>query len=178
MVKQKQDLIRSYCDDVFELQRHIIKMTEDQAKEGDLQRYSLVREAVASVRETVGRHASEMEQHLSALGGEPSSMIQQAANRIVGMAAGIITRGEGTENAAKVLRNNYAALEMASVGYQLLYTTALAFQDRATADLVKRQLDDTRPIATQVKHLIPEVVVQELSNEGYPVDTSAARDVL
>jgi ferritin-like metal-binding protein YciE len=177
MMEQKQDLIRSYCNDVVELQRHIIRMTEDQAKEEDLQRYSQVHEVVAKVRDTVGRHASEMEQHLSALGGESSSMLQQAASMVTGMATGLITRGEGSENAAKVLRNNYVALEMVSVGYLLLYTTAQALQDHATADIVNRHLSDTRPIATRIKDLIPETVVQELSNEGYQVDTSAAREI-
>ena len=63
---------------------------------------------------------------------------------------------------------------MASVGYTLLHTTALALGDDETADLAAQNLKVHAGNVQQINHIISEVALAEIQKDGYPVRNTEA----
>jgi hypothetical protein len=64
------------------------------------------------------------------------------------------------------MRDNYTALSLSNVSYVMLATTALACNDRETADLAARHLKDNANFVMEIGKLIPYVVVRDLKDEA------------
>jgi hypothetical protein len=83
-----------------------------------------------------------LEQGLESLGGEKSSLLKQAMGRVAGTAMDIANKVEGSEKCSKVLRNDYAALDAASLGSLMLYTTAAAFSNYTIEEISERHFEE------------------------------------
>lgn len=175
--RDTNEVLRLYSSDLLELQRHILDMVEDQTKLEEVRRYPEVQQLVSRVQDTVGRHFNELEQGLESLGGEKSSMLKQAMGRVAGAAMGMASKAEGSEKCSKVLRNNYAALDAASLGSLMLYTTAAAFSDDTIGEISERHFNELTSLAAETRNLIPELVVREFAEEGYPVNSEVTEEV-
>jgi hypothetical protein len=125
----------------------------------------------------VGRHFNELEQGLESLGGEKSSLLKQAMGRVAGTAMGMASRTEGSEKCSKVLRNNYAALGAASLGSLMLYTTAATFSNDRREEISERHFNELTSLAAETRKLIPEIVVREFADQGYPVNSEVTEEV-
>jgi hypothetical protein len=175
--KDSNEVLRLYSSDLLELQRHILDMVEDQTKLEEVRRYPEVQQLVSKVQDTVSRHFNELEQGLESLGGEKSSMLKQAMGRVAGAAMGMASKAEGSEKCSKVLRNNYAALDAASLGSLMLYTTAAAFNNDRVGEISERHFYELTSLAAETINLIPELVVKEFAEEGYPVNSEVTEEV-
>jgi hypothetical protein len=127
--KDTNEILRLYSSDLLELQRHIVDVVKDQTDQEEVRRYPEVQQLVIKIQDTVGRHFNELEQGLESLGGEKSSLLKQAMGRVAETAMGMVIKAEGSEKCSKVLRNDYLALDAASLGSLMLYTTAAAFNN-------------------------------------------------
>jgi hypothetical protein len=74
-----------------------------------------------------------------------------------------------------MLRDDYTALNLATVGYTMLHTTGLALNDQATADLALRHLREYTSIVMEINQVIPSVVVADLREDGGVIDESAVQ---
>jgi ferritin-like metal-binding protein YciE len=175
--KDTNEVLRLYSSDLLELQRHIIDMLKDQTEQEEVRHYPEVQQLVTRIQDTVGRHFNELEQGLESLGGEKSSMLKQAMGRVAGTAMGMATKAEGSEKCSKVLRNNYVALNAASLGSLMLYTTATAFGNDRIEEISERHFNELTSLATETRNLIPELVVREFAEEGYSVNSEVAEEV-
>jgi hypothetical protein len=175
--KDTNEVLRLYSSDLLELQRHIIDMLKDQTDQEEVRRYPEVQQLVTRIQGTVGRHFNELEQGLESLGGEKSSLLKQAMGTVAGAAMGMATKAEGSEKCSKVLRNNYAALNAASLGSLMLYTTAAAFSNGRIEEISERHFNELIALATETRNLIPELVVREFAEEGYAVNSEVTEKV-
>ena len=171
------EVLRQYCSDFLELQRYIIDMAKDHSSQEEVRRYPEVQQLITRIQDTVSRHSNELEQGLETLGGEKSSLFEQAMGRVAGVAMGMTTKVEGAEKCSKVLRNNYGALDAASLGALMLYTTAAAFSNERITDISERHFNELTSLAIEARELIPELVVRELSDEGYSVNRGVSEEV-
>jgi ferritin-like metal-binding protein YciE len=175
--KDTNEVLRLYSSDLLELERHIIDMLKEQTDQEEVKRYPEVQQLVTSIQDTVGRHFNELEQGLESLGGEKSSLLKQAMGRVAGTAMGMASRAEGSEKCSKVLRNDYAALDAASLGSLMLYTTAAAFSNDTIGEISERHFNELTALAAETRKLIPEVVVREFADQGYAVNSEVAEEV-
>jgi hypothetical protein len=67
---------------------------------------------------------------------------------------------------SKDFRDNYTALSLSNISYVMLATTALACNDRETAELAGRHLKDNAGFVMEIGKLIPYVVVRDLKDES------------
>lgn len=106
-------------------------------------------------------------------GGTAGSPVKQIGSTLLGKAAGVIdmVRPEGL---SKSLRDDYAAFNMAAVSYTMLHATAKALGDDPTASLAKKHLRGYAGAVQRINHIIPDVVVSELKNDGHQVQLDAA----
>jgi hypothetical protein len=74
-----------------------------------------------------------------------------------------------TEGLPKNLRDDYTALSLASIGYVMLHTTAMALDDNEVAELGRQHFADYAGALTVLHGLIPGAVVRYLKEEGFSV---------
>jgi hypothetical protein len=90
---------------------------------------------------------------------------------------GMTTKVEGSEKCSKVLRNNYVALDAASLGSLMLYTTAAAFNNDRIEEISGRHFNELSKLAVEIREMIPEIVVREFADQGYSVNSGVTEEV-
>ena len=175
--KDTNEILRLYSSDLLELLRHIVDVVKDQANQEEVRRYPEVQQLVTRIQDTVGQHFNELEQGLESLGGEKSSLLKQAMGRVAETAMGMATKAEGSEKCSKVLRNNYVALDAASLGSLMLYTTAAAFNNDRIGEISERHFNELSSLVVEIREMIPEIVVKEFADQGYAVNSGVTEEV-
>jgi hypothetical protein len=175
--KDSNEILRLYSSDLLELLRHIVDVVKDQTDQEEVRRYPEVQQLVIRIQDTVGRHFNELEQGLESLGGEKSSLLKQAMGRVAETAMGMATKAEASEKCSKVLRNDYLALDAASLGSLMLYTTAAAFNNDRIGEISERHFHELASLAVEIREMIPEIVVREFADQGYSVNNRVTEEV-
>jgi hypothetical protein len=95
-------------------------------------------------------------------------VIKRAGSAVLGLGAAAIdlVRKEGLP---KNLRDDYTAFSLATIGYVMLHTTALALDDREVAELARQHFSDYAEAVTRLHNVIPAAVVRYLKEDGLPV---------
>ena len=161
MDKKKNDLITKYLSDMAGLEEHIYQAIDKQAKGTEDQ--PECNQVLKSIRDTLEVHVTTLNTRLEALGGHPGNPVKQAGSAVLGVAAGVIDKIRA-EELSKDLRDDYTALNLSSISYVMLATTALACNDKETADLAEQHLTDNAGFVIEIGKIIPDVVVQDLSD--------------
>jgi hypothetical protein len=117
-----------------------------------------------------------VEHHISDLKGlsqrrnarTPADALKRVGSALLGFGAAAVdlVRNEGLP---KNLRDDYTAFSLATIGYVMLKTTALALDDREVGDLAHQHFADYAEAVTLLHNLIPGAVVRYLKEEGLPV---------
>ena len=135
VARDRNEAINSYITDMLALEDHIEKAVKGQLT--DLKEYP---EVVAALRDI---HHQGRASHLRPAGAERPAKrrwggraVKRAGSAVAGVAAGVIDLVR-TEGLPKNLRDDYTAFSLANIGYLMLHTTALAFEDQEVADLAR-----------------------------------------
>jgi hypothetical protein len=75
-----------------------------------------------------------------------------------------------TERVPKNLRDDYAALSLAVVGYAMLFTTATTLGDESVAAVAKSHHKDYANSSMALQHAAPASVIALLEEEGLTAD--------
>jgi len=176
-MRERNEIVRQYSSDLLSLDRQILDMLKNTSTQREVLQYPEAHQLIGRAQQTVGRLFIDLEQNLSAQGGDVMSPLKVAMNRVTGMMMGMAGKVEGSERCSKVLRNTYASLDAASLGAMMLHTTALAFNITSIAEVAARHFKELAPLANEARDMIPDVIVKEFVNQGYQVDTAAADEV-
>src|SRR5215207_1107862 len=157
------------------LEDHIEKAIRSQLT--DLKDYPDVVTELRQVHRKIEHHVSDL-RNLSDrrnAGGVVES-VKRAGSAVAGVAAGVIDLIR-TEGLPKNLRDDYTAFSLANIGYVMLHTTALAFEDQEVADLAHQHLRDYTEAVIRLNSLIPAAVVRLLEQQGLPVRADIVSEV-
>lgn len=171
-IKQTVD---SYVTDMLALEDHIEKAIRSQVE--GLKEHPDVAAELREIHRMVERHISD----LKALSdgrdaGGVAEAIKRAGSAVLGAAAGVIDSVR-TEGLPKDLRDDYAALSLASIGYVMLHTTALSLGAAEVAQLAHQGFSDYAGAVSRVQSLIPAAVVTQLEEEGLPARADVVTQV-
>jgi hypothetical protein len=175
VARDRNEAINSYITDMLALEDHIEKAVRSQIE--DLKDYP---EVVAELRQL----HRKIEHHIADLrglsdrrqsGGVVES-VKRAGSAVLGVAAGVIDLVR-TEGLPKNLRDDYTALSLAYIGYVMLHTTGLAFDDREVAELAQQGFTDYADALLRLQGLIPAAVVAYFKQEGLPARDDIAPQV-
>ena len=158
---KKHDIVTKYLADQLALEEHIFQAIDKQVK--GTQDEPDVNPKLAQIRGILEQHVNALKARLEALGGKPTSPIKEVGASLLGVAAGAIDKVRA-EEVSKDFRDNYTALSLSNISYVMLITTSLACGDRPTADLASRNLKENAQIVMEIGHIIPDVVVRDLSD--------------
>ena len=172
-------LLNQYATDMAALSTHIAEAVEHQADTPEIQNFpeaaGLARRIAAMMRE----QAKELEAYNETTeGGGVLEAAKEALFSILGDAAGIINRIRQTDEVSRMLRDDYTALSLAAVSYEMLHTTALGLKDQRLADLALRNLGEITPVLVELSQDVIRVVVRELSAEDRILDATVADEAI
>ena len=175
MARDRNEAINSYITDMLALEDHIEKAIKGQLT--DLKDYPEVVAALRDIHTKVEHHISDLRtvSDQRNAGGVVES-VKRAGSAVAGVAAGVIDLIR-TEGLPKNLRDDYTAFSLANIGYVMLHTTALAFEDQEVADLAHQHLRDYTDAVIRLNSLIPAAVVRFLEQQGLPVRADIVSEV-
>lgn len=167
MGRNREEATNSYITDMLSLEEHIEKALRGQLE--DLEDYPEVTRDLKQVLHKVEHHISDLKslsERRNAKG--PSDAIKRAGSALLGLGAAAIdlVRNEGLP---KNLRDDYTAFSLATIGYVMLYTTALALDEREVADLARQHFADYAEAVTLLHNVVPGAVIRFLREDGLPV---------
>ncbi|MFL5403509.1 MAG: hypothetical protein ACJ8BF_11900 [Gemmatimonadales bacterium] len=167
MARDKDEAINSYLTDMLSLEEHIEKALRGQLE--DLKDYPEVIQELKQVHRTVEHHISDLRQLSQRRNARtPTDAIKRVGSMLLGLGAAAVdlVRNEGLP---KNLRDDYTAFSLATIGYVMLNTTALALDDREVGDLAHQHFADYAHAVTLLHNVVPGAVVRFLREDGLPV---------
>jgi hypothetical protein len=175
VARDKNEAINSYLGDMLSLEDHIEKAIRGQLQ--DLKDYPDVLGELKEIHRKVEHHISDLRELTERRNaGGVITAVKRAGSAVAGAAAGLLDLIR-TEGLPKNLRDDYTALSLATVGYEMLYTTALALDDREVAELAQVNFSDYARAVIRLNNIIPGAVLGFLKSEGLPVRQDVLREV-
>jgi ferritin-like metal-binding protein YciE len=167
VARDRDEAINSYITDMLSLEEHIEKAIRGQLE--DLKDYPEVTGDLKQIHIKVEHHISDLREISGRRNARtPTDAIKRVGSILLGLGAAAVdlVRNEGL---AKNLRDDYTAFSLATIGYVMLKTTALALDDREVADLAQQHFADYAESVTRLHNVIPGAVIRFLREEGLPV---------
>jgi len=170
--EKNQKTIADYVSDMNAVETHI-----EEALDRQLDMFPDQPKAAAAVREFHDMVKAQRDHVQSVLDDLPkessTNVVKEVGSSLLGKAAGLLDKVR-TESESKALRDDYVAFNLAAVSYAMLYTTADSLGNAQVAEMSKKHLRGYAKAIQKINHLIPEVVIHELSKDGHSANQSAA----
>ena len=167
MARDKNEAINSYITDMLSLEEHIEKALRGQLE--DLKDYPDVIGDLKQIHRKVEHHVSDLRELSQRRNARtPADALKRVGSALLGFGAAAVdlVRNEGLP---KNLRDDYTAFSLATIGYIMLNTTALALDDREVGDLAQQHFSDYAESVTLLHNVVPGAVIRFLREEGLPV---------
>ncbi len=177
MSKDAQGVIASYLTDMLALEEHIQTAISGQLTDLKEGRFASVIRALNTTSEAHSRALRHLAESREQGGQGIAEVVKKATSSVLGLGAAAIDLVRGDEKTPKNLRDDYAAVSLASIGYLMLHTTAVTLHDSEVADVAFAHLRDYATATMSLFHVVPESVVDFLAEEGFPVQDGIAAKV-
>ena len=175
MTRNKTEAVNSYLTDMLSLEEHIEKAVRGQLN--DLQDYPEVTRDLQQVLRKAERHISDLKEITERRRASGiTDAIKRAGSVVLGAGAAAVDLVR-TEGLPKNLRDDYTAFSLATIGYLMLHTTALALQDQEVADLAREHFADYAHAVTLLHNVVPGAVVRFLQEDGLPVNQGVLPEI-
>jgi hypothetical protein len=167
VARDKHEAINSYITDMLSLEEHIEKAVRGQLE--DLKDYPEVLRDLRQIHRKVEHHISDLKELSQRRDAKTATdAIKRMGSALLGLGAAAVDMVR-TEGLAKNLRDDYTAFSLATIGYIMLKTTALALDDREVADLAHQHFSDYAESVTLLHNVVPGAVIRFLREDGLPV---------
>lgn len=172
--------VSDWTGDVMALEAHVEEAMDHQLKieTSDPE----VKQVFRLFHDTVRDSKRRAESYVETMDTPPSKGVISKGAELLGSAAGIINKLRH-DTASKAIRDDYTAFNHLAISYTMLYTTALAVEDSATASFAEEGLRTYAGLVQKVNEVISKAVLNDLKdNSDFPVDNemivSTARDTI
>ncbi len=172
-LENERHSIPTYVSDMLALEQHIAQPLKRQISMPESANYGAAAALFAALHTTNASHVAALEQCLARLGGHEAAGIKSAWSTLLGASAAAIDSMRKTK-VSKSLRDDYTALNLAAISYTMLHATAVGLGETAVAELARAHLSDYARLVMEIAQAVPDVVLQELRDDGEPVATAAA----
>jgi len=170
MSTEKSKDIKTYTSDLHALERHLMNAVKKQ-KTSDKVTDKRAVELLNNLDKMTSSHVQKLTAELDQMGAEVKSTIKSKIASFTGSVAGMIDTVRD-DSLSKMLRDDYAALSMITIGYTMLHTHALSSENQELADISKNHLDDCTIMITKTSKVIPIVTAFEINS-----DTDRAEEI-
>ncbi|GEM_PF-3119370 len=174
-------LLKKYLEEQIGLEENLFKVIEQQIAEIDDTEFADAKRLLTETKQVLERHYVPLNKALDQLEKDADIAIRNAADN----------NGHNGHNGhnpdssfiqnkkrrliSRLLRDNYSALNLVTMGNTLLYTTALALGCQEVASIALKHLENLAPLVVKIGELLPDVATRELRSESAEVDLAIAQ---
>ena len=133
MSTKEEDNLRTYISDLHALERHFMNAVKQQ-KTSNKSTDKRAVELLNNLDKMASSHTQKLAAELDQMGAEVKSTIKSKLASFTGSVAGMIDNVRD-DALSKMLRDDYTALSMITVGYTMLHTHALSNDNQKLADI-------------------------------------------
>ncbi|NBC25383.1 MAG: hypothetical protein GVY08_00840 [Bacteroidetes bacterium] len=159
-----QSSLQKYTSDLLALENHFMNALKKQKTSEQIKDEKVI-ELLHELDKMTSSHVISLEHHVDRLGGELKSDIKTKIASFAGSLAGLIDAAR-TDTMSKMLRDDYTALSMITIGYTMLHTHALAEEDELLAELTKENLTNCTTMITEISKVVPLAVAREVTDDA------------
>jgi ferritin-like metal-binding protein YciE len=156
----KETLVK-YLTDMHALEKHVAQPIKSQADDADFGEFPEARQLVQRIEVRTQSAISALEILIKQFGGDARTDLKSVVTAAAGAVAAAVNEGR-THKITKKLRDDYTALSLVSIGYELLHATANALENEEIASLALRHLQEVAGFIMELSQVIIPVAVAEL----------------
>ncbi len=171
---EQTDNLRMYINDTAAMAKHIEGAFEQQRKDSDVQSHPAAHQLIERMHSILATQRVTMEKYAEEAGSGVGATLKEAVTTLTGALAGLYGKVR-KHPLSRILRDNYTALSLACVAYEMLHTTALALHQKGLADTALHHLTEITPLIMSMTEIIPDVVLEELAKDDASIDLSVAK---
>jgi ferritin-like metal-binding protein YciE len=157
-----QEILLKYLTDMHALEKHLVQPLKAQADDADFGSFPEAHALVQQLHLRTENAIGSLEIQIKELGGDARSGFKSAVTAAAGAMAAVVNEGR-THAITKKLRDDYTALSLVSIGYELLHATGHALGSEEVASLALRHLRDVAGFIMSLSQVIIPVAVEELN---------------
>lgn len=164
MSTEEKNSLRKYTSDLLALENHFMNAVKKQKTSEQIKDEEVI-ELLHELDKMTSSHVKSLERHMDRLGGNRKSDIKTKIASFAGSIAGLIESARN-DTMAKMVRDDYTALSMITIGYTMLHTHALAEEDELLAELTKKNLTNCTIMITEISKVVPLAVAREMIDDA------------
>jgi ferritin-like metal-binding protein YciE len=157
-----QEILLKYLTDMHALEKHLAQPLQAQADDADFGEFPEARSLVQRLEMRTKNAAGALEILIEEMGGETRTNLKSVVTAAAGAVAAAVNEGR-VHKITKKLRDDYTALSLVSIGYELLHATGNALGNEKVASLSLRHLRDVAGFIMDLSQVIIPVAVEELA---------------
>lgn len=156
-----QEILVKYLTDMYALEKHLLQPLKAQADDADFGAFPEARSLVQQLHLRTENAIAALEIQIKELGGDARSGFKSVVTAAAGAVAAAVNEGR-THAITKKLRDDYTALSLVSIGYELLHATGNALGAEQVSSLALKHLRDVAGFIMSLSQAIIPVAVEEL----------------
>lgn len=168
MSTEDQNSLQNYTSDLLALENHFMNAVKKQKSSSQIKDEEVI-ELLHELDKMTSSHVKSLERHVERLGGELKSDIKTKIASFAGSIAGLI-EGARKDTMSKMMRDDYTALSMITIGYTMLHTHALAERDELLSELTQKNLRDCTSMVTEISKVVPLAVARDIIKDAARAD--------
>jgi len=168
--KPSMALLQKSVSDMLAVEEDISSAAKRQVKNEELTKHaSQASRVINNIAQMSKRHEQELQALLQSIGGDSAKGIMEITTAALGSVAGFYDKIR-SEAIAEMVRGDYTALNLATIGYTMLHTTALALNEQKTASVALRHLQEYTSVVLEINEIVPSVIIADLRQHGARID--------
>jgi ferritin-like metal-binding protein YciE len=166
-----QETLVKYLTDMYALESHLAQPLKSQDTDEDFGPYPAAKALVGRSLARTENAMSMLESLVTEMGGDARGSFKAAVTAAAGAFAAAVNEGR-THHVTKKMRDDYTALSLVAVGYELLHATANALGSAQIAAFAQANLKESAALIVGFSQEIIPVAVAELAGTNPGVDAS------
>lgn len=181
MSRTREEALDSYITDMLALEDHLEKALQGQINDFKDEHPEVVPH-LETIHEKTRFHIDALNALVASRGDRSAKTgiaeaVKRAGSTVAGLGAAVIDMLR-SEKLPKDLRDDYAAVSLAAIGYVMLLTTARALDDARVAEVAEQHLRNYAGSVMTLTQIIPGAVVKFLQQEELPARGDVVTDVV
>lgn len=158
------------------LERYTLEALELQQYEDDLEHHQEAANLIAQAVEVLRNHITRLDLRITTLAGTTDAL-RAATSSMSGAFSGFFSKIR-SHDTSKMLRDDYTLLSLASIGYVMLHTSALALRRTDVAEMAMQHHQDLAPLVQEIALTLPHLVLRNLSRSFGSLNSAAAENTV
>jgi ferritin-like metal-binding protein YciE len=181
MSRTREEALSSYLTDMLALEDHLENAIQGQITDFKDEHPEVVPH-LEVIHGNTQRHIAALKALVESRGGNTgmtgiAEAVKRAGSTVAGLGAAVIDMLR-SEKLPKDLRDDYAAVSLAAIGYVMLLTTARALDDAPVAEVARQHLRNYARSVMELTQIIPEAVVKFLQQDGLSARGDVVHEVV